>query len=216
MHMHMYVYVHNTYLPRSQARVKCQSSTDLTLSSIIFQYNDTVSNIIRSTMVNQVGSGQCTSNVFPNSQAATSTAASTGCDETIGAKSAIVPHAVQRGLSKTEGPVHNDKGLLYGLQQGISNQSLGSSIFLSGHELSTDLSAPLELTAADMSLSALYLHELHHRQVRCRITFSPREQTDQRNVSRITGSEKRLLSRDGDEEYMAAESCSRTCHASRS
>lgn len=75
---------------------------------------------------------------------------------------------VRRGISKTEGPVFNEKGFLYDLQQGISNQSLGASVFGSGHSCVIDMGvqdAPTEMTAADMSLSTLYLHELHHRQV---------------------------------------------------
>ena len=122
-----------------------------------------MSNIIRSTMVNQPG-GPTTSN-FINQQPCTSTVSAAG-DELLNVKSDILPHAVQRGLNKAEGPVHNEKGFLYGLQQGISNQSLGASVFVSSHEFSTDLSVPVELIAADMSLSTLYLHELHHRQVR--------------------------------------------------
>lgn len=113
-------------------------------------------------MVNQA-SGPCTSNMFAN-QPGTSIVSAAG-DESINVKSDILPHVVQRGLSKAEGPVHNEKGFLYGLQQGMSNQSLGASVFVSSHELSTDLSVPVELIAADMSLSTLYLHELHHRQV---------------------------------------------------
>ncbi|CAL7942786.1 unnamed protein product [Xylocopa violacea] len=128
-------------------------------------YNDIVSNIIRSTMANQM-SGPTASNVFFN-QPCTSTVSAAG-DELLNMKSDVVPHAVQRGLSKAEGPVHNEKGFLYGLQQEISNQSLGASVFVSSHEFSTDLSVPVELIAADMSLSTLYLHELHHRQVRRR------------------------------------------------
>lgn len=113
-------------------------------------------------MVNQPG-GLSTSNMFLN-QPGTSTVSAAG-DELLNVKSDILPHAVQCGLSKAEGPVHNEKGFLYGLQQGISNQSLGASVFVSSHELSTDLSVPVELIAADMSLSTLYLHELHYRQV---------------------------------------------------
>lgn len=130
-------------------------------------YNDIVSNIIRSTMVNQV-SGPAMSNLFVN-QPGTSTASATG-EESLNMKSDILPYmtAVQRGLSKAEGPAHIEKGFLYGLQQGISNQSPGASVFVSNHELSNDLSVPVELIAADMSLSTLYLHELHHRQVRRR------------------------------------------------
>lgn len=109
-----------------------------------------------------------TNNMFVN-QPGTSTVSAAG-DELSNVKSDILPHAVQRGLSKAEGPVHNEKGFLYGLQQEISNQSLGASVFVSSHELSTDLSVPVELIAADMSLSTLYLHELHHRQV-CSLTL---------------------------------------------
>lgn len=122
------------------------------------QYKEHVSNIIRSTM-NQM-SVPSMSNIF-TTQPSTS-AVSIGVDQTCGTKS-----TVHRGLSKKEGPLHNEKGFLYDLQQGISNQSLGASVFGSGHYIEThaDPSVPTELTAADMSLSTLYLHELHHRQV---------------------------------------------------
>ncbi|XP_034184864.1 autophagy-related protein 9 isoform X2 [Osmia lignaria lignaria] len=131
-------------------------------------YNDIVSNIIRSTMVNQVLGGASTSNVFAN-QPATSTAFTGGVHESSIFRSDFLSYAaVRRGLSKAEGPIHNDKGFLYGLQQGMSNQSLGASVFGSTHEMPTDFSVPVELTAADMSLSTLYLHELHHRQVQRR------------------------------------------------
>lgn len=108
-------------------------------------------------------SGPSTSTMFTNQPC---TSVCTSGNEMLNMKSDIFPHAVQCGLSKAEGPVHNEKGLLYGLQQEISNQSLGASVFVSSHEFSTDLSIPVELIAADMSLSTLYLHELHHRQVR--------------------------------------------------
>lgn len=102
------------------------------------------------------------SNIFTN-QPSTS-AMSVGIDQSFSAKSTL-----HRGVTKKEGPLHNERGFLYDLQQGISNQSLGASVFGSGHsyviETHTDPSVPIELTAADMSLSTLYLHELHHRQV---------------------------------------------------
>jgi autophagy-related protein 9 len=75
---------------------------------------------------------------------------------------------MHRGVSRTEGPLYNEKGFLHDLQQGISNQSLGASVFGSGQlEFGPceDQYAPAEVTVADMSLSTLYLHELHHRQV---------------------------------------------------
>lgn len=119
-----------------------------------------MSNVIRST-INQV-SVPSMSNIFTN-QPGTS-AMSIGVDQSF-ATSTIL----RRGVSKTEGPLHNDRGFLYDLQQGISNQSLGASVFGSGHsyvmETHTDPYVPTELIAADMSLSTLYLHELHHRQV---------------------------------------------------
>nr|CAD7255835.1 unnamed protein product [Timema shepardi] len=50
------------------------------------------------------------------------------------------------------------------LHQSTRNNSLGASVFGCGGELAPDPDT-LELTAADMSLSTLYLHELHHRHV---------------------------------------------------
>ncbi|KAL2711532.1 autophagy-related protein 9A isoform X1 [Vespula squamosa] len=129
-------------------------------------YNDLVSNIIRSTMINQVSVPNMSS-AFTNQ--AGILGASVPMDEaSVSQRSDNISYPVRRGLRKAEGPLHNDKGFLYGLQQGISNQSLGASVFGSANELATDLSVPIELTAADMSLSTLYLHELHHRQVRRR------------------------------------------------
>ena len=113
-------------------------------------------------MANQI-SVPSTSNVM-SKQGGTSTT-SVGVDESCGIKSSVQPRTFMGCLHKTEGPLHCDKGLLYSLQQGLSNQSLGASVFGSGQELVSDLTAPIELTAADMSLSTLYLHELHHRQV---------------------------------------------------
>jgi len=101
------------------------------------------------------------SNIFTNQPSTSAT--SVGVDQSFNAKSTL-----HRGVTKKEGPLHNERGFLYDLQQGISNQSLGASVFGSGHsyiETHTDPSVPIELTAADMSLSTLYLHELHHRQV---------------------------------------------------
>lgn len=78
----------------------------------------------------------------------------------------ISQRVIRRGLSKVEGPIQSERGLLYSLQMGAStNQSLGASVFSSRQEFGNDLSNLIELTAVDMSLSTLYLHELHHRQV---------------------------------------------------
>ncbi|XP_063224010.1 autophagy-related protein 9A [Bacillus rossius redtenbacheri] len=68
------------------------------------------------------------------------------------------------GLTRAEGPLHYDLGLLHSLQQRqeVTNSSLGTSAF--GRGASTNPN-PIDLTAADMSLSTLYLHELHQRHV---------------------------------------------------
>lgn len=95
-----------------------------------------------------------------------------GADESANARSEATSPAVRGGLNRAEGPRHNDRGLLHSLHQGLSNQSLGASVFGSGQDLSRDVTVPVELTAADMSLSTLYLHELHHRQVRTSIDDS--------------------------------------------
>lgn len=120
-----------------------------------------MSNIIRSTIINQA-SVPSMSNLFTNQPGTSAT--SIGVDQSFTTSTVL-----RRGVSKTEGPLHNEKGFLYDLQQGISNQSLGASVFGSGHsyvmETHTEPYVPTELIAADMSLSTLYLHELHHRQV---------------------------------------------------
>ncbi|KAH0549301.1 hypothetical protein KQX54_007875 [Cotesia glomerata] len=71
-------------------------------------------------------------------------------------------------MTKAESPLHNERGLFYDLQQGISNRSLGASVFGSSQKLTPDFSVPIKFTAADMSLSTLYLHELHQKQIRRR------------------------------------------------
>ncbi|XP_066584747.1 autophagy-related protein 9A isoform X2 [Prorops nasuta] len=136
------------------------------LSSLGPNYSEIVSNIIRSSMMNQTATINPNMNVF-GAQPGTSSVSMLN-DNTMGIKSECLPHAVRRGLSRTEGPLHNERGFLHGLQQGVSHQSLGASVFGSGNELTTELSVPIELTAADMCLSTLYLHELHHKQVRRR------------------------------------------------
>lgn len=54
--------------------------------------------------------------------------------------------------------------ILFSLQQGLPTNSVGNSMFGTGPDMVPETD-PLEFTAADMSLSTLYLHELHHRQV---------------------------------------------------
>lgn len=61
--------------------------------------------------------------------------------------------SMRGGLSKHEGPAHT------------SQDGLLSSVYGAG---TNDALIPTDLTAADMCLSTLYLHELHHRQIRRR------------------------------------------------
>ncbi|GFG31895.1 hypothetical protein Cfor_04514, partial [Coptotermes formosanus] len=57
--------------------------------------------------------------------------------------------------------------IILSLQQGFAPNSLGTSMFGQRSSMAPEMD-PLEFTAADMSLSTLYLHELHRRQVRRR------------------------------------------------
>jgi len=71
--------------------------------------------------------------------------------------------SVRGGLARAEGPlVGSDRGLLYSLTQ--CGPTLGNSMFGPETPLAPE-EHPAEFAAADMSLSTLYLHELHHRQV---------------------------------------------------
>ena len=128
--------------------------------NLSLQYNDIVASIVRGTVLNHVS----VPSMNFSRQAGMSTA-SVGADQSTSVRSDAYPHVIRRGVHRAEGAQPSERGLLYGLQQGLSNQSLGASVFGSGHELSPNLSVPVELTAVDMSLSTLYLHELHHRQV---------------------------------------------------
>lgn len=62
--------------------------------------------------------------------------------------------SIKGGLSRREGPPD-------GSQEGLLH-----SVFHADNTI--DAAHPTELTAADMCLSTLYLHELHHRQIRRR------------------------------------------------
>jgi hypothetical protein len=54
--------------------------------------------------------------------------------------------------------------ILFSLQPGFATNSLGASVLGQRSSMAPEMD-PLEYTAADMSLSTLYLHELHRRQV---------------------------------------------------
>ena len=82
-----------------------------------------------------------------------------------GVQSTTPVSAVRGGLSHAEGPGRSsEKGLLYALQQGFPANSLGASVFGQGMDI-TQETEQLEITTAEMSLSAIYLHELHNRQM---------------------------------------------------
>ncbi|XP_031789618.1 autophagy-related protein 9 isoform X1 [Nasonia vitripennis] len=137
------------------------------VSSLGPEYNDIVSNILRSPIMNQVSMPNTNYNYTHqptgmslhtsiNGQNVCSTSGNT---------------AIRRNVNRAEGPLHiGEKGLLYSLQQviGGSYQSLETSAFSSGQQEMHTIqhTVPLELTAVDMSLSTLYLHEIHHRQIR--------------------------------------------------
>ncbi|PSN50994.1 Autophagy-related protein 9A [Blattella germanica] len=76
----------------------------------------------------------------------------------------VQPSNTKRGgVSRAEGPIHpTEKGLLYALQRLPAN-SLGASVFGQGNFAQAN--KPVETVAPDMSISALYLHELHNYQV---------------------------------------------------
>lgn len=74
------------------------------------------------------------------------------------------PPLVRGGLNRAEGPlVGSDRGLLYSLTQ--CGPTLGNSMFGPETPMVPE-EHTAEFAAADMSLSTLYMHELHHRQVR--------------------------------------------------
>ncbi|XP_078042423.1 autophagy-related protein 9 isoform X2 [Augochlora pura] len=122
-------------------------------------YNDIVTNIIRSTMINHL-SMPSASNVFVN-HPGPSSMSRTSDEGLLSMQSDMFPHTIRHGSSKVEGPIYNEKGFLSELQE-------QSTIFGISQDFSTDLTVPLETIAVDMSLSTLYLHELHHRQIKRR------------------------------------------------
>lgn len=97
--------------------------------------------------------------------------------------------AIRGGLSRTEGPARPEKGVLLGSQEGQPNlqprglgvrgmsdtaTSLGASVFGSGPDVALH-TEHMEITTTDMALSTLYLHEIHHRQVRRRGNYQTGE-----------------------------------------
>lgn len=135
------------------------------LSSLGPEYNNVVSNLIRSTIMNQTG----LSSNYEHSVGEMPSNASMS-EQNITSKMCKTMH--RRNVSKAEGPlnVQSQRSLLYSLQQvRATNHPLNVSGFGSDHQdLLIESTAPIELTTVDMSLSTLYLHELHHRQVQRR------------------------------------------------
>ncbi|KAL1116836.1 hypothetical protein AAG570_005306 [Ranatra chinensis] len=64
---------------------------------------------------------------------------------------------VHTNVSRNEGPI-SDRHYLQGMIGGVA--SLGASVFGPDTQGTAD---PIELTAMDMSINALYLHQMHHR-----------------------------------------------------
>ena len=75
-------------------------------------------------------------------------------------KSSVSPRPLIGHINKSEGPLYSDNGLLSNLHQGLSNQSLGASVFGSGSGHFSEFSTPI-----NMATSTLVLHDLHHSQV---------------------------------------------------
>lgn len=136
------------------------------LSSLGPEYNDVVTNLIRSTMLNQANVSSMNSNYDQSGAEMPSSASMT--EQNIMSRMSKTMH--RRNVNKAEGPlnVQGERSLLYGLQQ-ARTQPLNVSGFGSAHQdLLIESTAPIELNTVDMSLSTLYLHELHHRQVQRR------------------------------------------------
>lgn len=78
------------------------------------------------------------------------------------------PSTVHMRSSRAEGPIGSERPLPYGSHVGVSNPSLGASLVGQTGDNSFIPTESVDLTVTDMSLSTLYLHELHHRQLRRR------------------------------------------------
>ncbi|XP_032455508.1 autophagy-related protein 9A-like [Nasonia vitripennis] len=131
------------------------------MTSLGPEYQDIVSNILKSQISNKASMqavyqpARLTSHTSFNEQNLSSTSGNT---------------LIRRNVSRAEGPLHiGERGLLYNLQKAISgsHRSFNTSAFGSGRQKmhTTQQTAPPELTAVDMSLSTLYLHEIHHKKI---------------------------------------------------
>lgn len=133
------------------------------LSSLGPEYNDVVSNLIRSTVVTQANISSLNDQLGADANASMS-------EQNATSRMSKTMH--RRNVNKTEGPldIPGERTLLYGLQQvRAANNPLNVSGFGSAHQdLLIESTSGLELNTVDMSLSTLYLHELHHRQVQRR------------------------------------------------
>ncbi|GLV38783.1 Autophagy-related 9 [Carabus blaptoides fortunei] len=162
-----------------------------TVSSISAGYNSVVASIIQNAMMQQSNTTS-SRDYFTNANIDTATGEFNAMLQTDLGESAIpgssMSHtqesmsrgdlstshlqrsAVKGGLNRAEGPIFNDNGLLHSLHQSMAPPSMGASIFGPSSLIPTgpDDVVPLEYTAADMSLSTLYLHALHQQRVRRR------------------------------------------------
>ena len=147
------------------------------LSSLGYEYNGVVNNILQTSGISQPTSIASTSNTFRyRNQQTTDMSANVSVDGQHFSRSrysntgrAEVTKTMRCNVSKAEGSLHvGERGLLHSLYQSTSTpyQSCASSMISSRHqEMDNEAAVLLELTAIDMSLATLYMHELHYRQV---------------------------------------------------
>lgn len=133
------------------------------------QYNGVVSNILRSTSMQQSSMPSQYNQHMPGMSSDSSIGGPISASTSNINVNKQDVKSVRRGVSRAEGPLHiGENSLLHSLQQvtGMTNQSLEASVLGTAQDINAEAAVPLELTAIDMSLSTLYLHELHHRQVK--------------------------------------------------
>ncbi|KAJ8666781.1 hypothetical protein QAD02_008443 [Eretmocerus hayati] len=132
-----------------------------------------VANILQSSVINQMS----TLNISSSDQYVSDQISTTPCEQHAGDDetctniiSGNVPRILRCRMTKVEGSQYaSDRSLLHDIQKmtGVVGLSPNSSVLRNGYAVGTFVpTTPMELTTADMCLSALYLHELHHRHVR--------------------------------------------------
>ncbi|XP_023245456.1 autophagy-related protein 9A [Copidosoma floridanum] len=145
------------------------------ISNLGPKYNEVVSSIIRSSVVNNIdlsNNADCFDNpqhmeeISPNGSFFVQNSPS----DTYSIHNIICdpPKVIRKGASRAEGPLYTgERSLLLGLQHltGASSLSFSVSAIASVLQNRETTTSALEFTTIDMSLSTLYLHELHHKYV---------------------------------------------------